>query len=299
MDWPLLAALLADRSDKPLVLLDRHARVRLFTRAMEEASGWSRHELEGRSWAELLAPPGAEAATRRWLEDALGGLLRRHECEIVTRRGSRLRLILEMALVGRARKQGLLIAVTSVQAPVLETLRAAVADYSYEVSAAPDDFGRLARIGHPDSFDSSAPDGLRRCYEAFHQRQVPCPDCPMLRGVDEPWPRTVVRRHAGRHERFEVITARPLDASSVRVTVRYLEPPVVAGIREAKIAALADRARLTEREREILSMLLSGRSFEDIGGQLALSPRTVKFHQANILQKLGADSRSDLIRLLD
>ena len=30
---------------------------------------------------------------------------------------------------------------------------------------------------------------------------------------------------------------------------------------------------------------------------LSVSSRTVKFHQGNILQKLGADSRADLLRL--
>jgi len=36
----------------------------------------------------------------------------------------------------------------------------------------------------------------------------------------------------------------------------------------------------------------------DIAQQLGIAPRTVKFHQANVLQKLGADSRVDLLRVL-
>jgi DNA-binding CsgD family transcriptional regulator len=31
---------------------------------------------------------------------------------------------------------------------------------------------------------------------------------------------------------------------------------------------------------------------------LQITPRTVKFHQANILEKLGVESRSDLLRLV-
>ena len=37
---------------------------------------------------------------------------------------------------------------------------------------------------------------------------------------------------------------------------------------------------------------------EEIGQILAISSRTVKFHQLNVLQKLGAESRQDLLRLL-
>jgi DNA-binding NarL/FixJ family response regulator len=44
--------------------------------------------------------------------------------------------------------------------------------------------------------------------------------------------------------------------------------------------------------------MIDGTSMEDIASELAISPRTVKFHQANVLQKLGADSRSDLLRLV-
>jgi DNA-binding CsgD family transcriptional regulator len=41
-----------------------------------------------------------------------------------------------------------------------------------------------------------------------------------------------------------------------------------------------------------------GRSLDEIARILGIAPRTVKFHQANVLQKLGADSRLDLMRLL-
>ena len=60
---------------------------------------------------------------------------------------------------------------------------------------------------------------------------------------------------------------------------------------------LADDANLSEREREILNLLLLGRNHEEIGIALGISPRTSKFHQGNVLKKLGADSRLDLVRL--
>ena len=55
---------------------------------------------------------------------------------------------------------------------------------------------------------------------------------------------------------------------------------------------------LTAREREVLELLLLGRSHGDIAQVLGISERTSKFHQGNLLAKLGAESRLDLMRLL-
>jgi DNA-binding NarL/FixJ family response regulator len=57
------------------------------------------------------------------------------------------------------------------------------------------------------------------------------------------------------------------------------------------------QAGLTSREREVLELLLLGRTHEDIALVLGISERTSKFHQANLLAKLGAESRLDLMRL--
>jgi DNA-binding NarL/FixJ family response regulator len=56
-------------------------------------------------------------------------------------------------------------------------------------------------------------------------------------------------------------------------------------------------ANLTGREREVLDLVLLGRSHDEIAAALGISARTSKFHQARVLEKLGADSRTDLTRL--
>jgi len=48
----------------------------------------------------------------------------------------------------------------------------------------------------------------------------------------------------------------------------------------------------------VLDLLLLGRTMGDIAMVLQISVRTVKYHQRNIQQKLGADSRFDLARIL-
>ena len=61
----------------------------------------------------------------------------------------------------------------------------------------------------------------------------------------------------------------------------------------------ADRRmeRLTEREREILTLLAAGHQNRQIAAQLGISPRTVEVHKARIMEKLGCRSLADLIRL--
>ncbi len=62
-------------------------------------------------------------------------------------------------------------------------------------------------------------------------------------------------------------------------------------------AQLVDQSNLTSREREVLELLLLGRTHEDVAQVLGITERTSKFHQANLLAKLGAESRLDLMRL--
>jgi DNA-binding CsgD family transcriptional regulator len=65
-----------------------------------------------------------------------------------------------------------------------------------------------------------------------------------------------------------------------------------------QLSSLANRHALSEREREVLDHLVRGRTVEDIGEALGITPRTAKFHQANVLAKLGIDSRVELVKLL-
>jgi DNA-binding CsgD family transcriptional regulator len=52
---------------------------------------------------------------------------------------------------------------------------------------------------------------------------------------------------------------------------------------------------ITGREREIIRMVLEGKSNADIAGELFISLATVKTHLHNIYRKIGVDSRFDLI----
>lgn len=54
---------------------------------------------------------------------------------------------------------------------------------------------------------------------------------------------------------------------------------------------------LTEREREVLSLMVEGLNNNDIAERLVVSRSTVKFHVSNILSKLQVSSRTEAVAL--
>ncbi len=55
-------------------------------------------------------------------------------------------------------------------------------------------------------------------------------------------------------------------------------------------------ARLSEREREVLALIVGGLTNKEIGRALGLSPRTVETHRANLFDKLEAATLAQVIR---
>jgi DNA-binding CsgD family transcriptional regulator len=62
------------------------------------------------------------------------------------------------------------------------------------------------------------------------------------------------------------------------------------------VARLANAAKLTDRERDILDRVLQGRLNSEIGEELGISKATVKWHMHNIFTKTGATTREALLR---
>jgi FixJ family two-component response regulator len=58
------------------------------------------------------------------------------------------------------------------------------------------------------------------------------------------------------------------------------------------------REPLTLREREVLDLFSSGNTNKEAGRQLGISPRTIEYHRANIMKKLGARNATDLVRIV-
>ena len=82
---------------------------------------------------------------------------------------------------------------------------------------------------------------------------------------------------------------------------RHLSPPLTeraldAYIDQMRSAPLDPHDTLTAREREVLQLAAEGRTGQEIGARLHVSPRTVENHRANLMRKLGLKNQSDLVR---
>jgi two-component system response regulator FixJ len=67
----------------------------------------------------------------------------------------------------------------------------------------------------------------------------------------------------------------------------------------ASVAEVAVRlASLTKREREVLDLLVAGNPNKTIAYDLGASPRTVEVHRARVMEKMGARSLAELVRMV-
>lgn len=53
--------------------------------------------------------------------------------------------------------------------------------------------------------------------------------------------------------------------------------------------------RLTERQTEVLRLVASGLTYKEVGNRLALSERTVRYHMAEIMERLHLENRNQVI----
>jgi FixJ family two-component response regulator len=77
-----------------------------------------------------------------------------------------------------------------------------------------------------------------------------------------------------------------------------LERSRVALSLEAEMRVLRDRyASLTQREQQVMALVVSGLLNKQVGGELGISEITVKAHRGKVMQKMKADSLADLVNM--
>jgi DNA-binding NarL/FixJ family response regulator len=76
----------------------------------------------------------------------------------------------------------------------------------------------------------------------------------------------------------------------------YLEPRI-AGKVVAELRPGRKSGTLSRREREVLRLVAGGQSNKQIAQALGITERTVKFHVASVLNKLGAENRAQAVAL--
>jgi len=68
--------------------------------------------------------------------------------------------------------------------------------------------------------------------------------------------------------------------------------------RESQMRTLrSDFGSLTPREREVMTLVVSGLLNKQVGGELGISEITVKAHRGNVMRKMKADSLAALVNM--
>lgn len=92
---------------------------------------------------------------------------------------------------------------------------------------------------------------------------------------------------------------KPVDPNTLLTLVKNA---IEIDTRKTDARRQAEQARqqlslLTPRERELLALLVDGKSYKEIAATLGISVRTVEHHRAHVNDKLGLERLPDLVRL--
>jgi FixJ family two-component response regulator len=108
-------------------------------------------------------------------------------------------------------------------------------------------------------------------------------------------PKTVQAMKAGAVE----FLTKPLDYEVLVGAIRNaLQKSGLALTQGAEMQELRNRyALLTQRERQVMSLVVSGLLNKQVGGELGISEITVKAHRGQVMQKMKANSLADLVKM--
>ncbi len=292
VDWELIGVQLLERERRPVLLLDLDGCVLKANRAFL-----------------FLLPDGTRTQQvnfrEEWLREssrsafdrALGQATRGERPQVTVSLINTLfpvDLVLELCRVGTRE-------VPTVMAVMIDAVSrepslplAPAAGVTYEVLLGPDASWQVTRATSAGAHGAGATAGAP-CWKRMFNRESECPVCP-VRSLGALSSATVVTGADAGAQQTVLVAERRGDAAVV--TAFPIDADVFSAMMNSRIDTLARGARLSPREREVFWLLLLGRSVEEVATATGITERTAKFHQQNLLRKLGADSRVGLLRLL-
>ena len=110
-------------------------------------------------------------------------------------------------------------------------------------------------------------------------------------------PKSVQAMKAGAFDFLE----KPFEAATLLDTIhRAIQHDIQIRQQNKDLAAIRKRSdSLTNREREVFELVAAGMLNKQIAFQLGITEATIKLHRARIMQKMGAQSLADLVRLAE
>ncbi|ARU04027.1 DNA-binding response regulator [Comamonas serinivorans] len=92
---------------------------------------------------------------------------------------------------------------------------------------------------------------------------------------------------------------KPFDEAQLLALVERMQAEAVGKFAQQQSAATREAlmAKLTGRESQVLERIVAGRLNKQIADDLGISIKTVEAHRANIMEKLGANTVADLLKI--
>lgn len=176
----------------------------------------------------------------------------------------------------------------SLQSPALEAGVRALLEGDPEIS-----------VARPDALDQKAADVYILTSAAFASRREPAPGSRLEEAVIV-LGATVEDIERLWHDGVSWgVLAMDASGEEIRAAVHAVVSGLIVGTRPLLTASnetLAAPGPLTDREIEILGMLLRGLANKQIAAHLGISEHTVKFHVSSIYTKLNVSNRTEAVR---
>ena len=89
------------------------------------------------------------------------------------------------------------------------------------------------------------------------------------------------------------------DQDMLRLIESCLKQDSARAAERAENASVAQRLQsLTQREREVLGLIVAGKLNKQIADELGISIKTVEVHRSRVMEKMGANSVAELVQLV-